>query len=90
MNRLALLLAASVFSPHVPRTCDEQAVARRELPRAHARASPIGEEQYYRIPPRVIYKSYPVWHPDREPAGYLEGCGSQEPEVAFDSARLET
>ena len=38
---------------------------------------------------RIIYKSYPVYRPDREPAGYMDWLRSQEPEVAFDTALLK-
>src|SRR5262249_60694364 len=37
---------------------------------------------------RVIYKSYPVYAPGREPVGYMERLRSVEPETAFDPARL--
>jgi hypothetical protein len=50
----------------------------------------VPSEYYYKIPVRPIYKSYPVYRPDREPAGYQEWLKKQEPEVAFDPARLKT
>jgi hypothetical protein len=39
---------------------------------------------------RTIYRSYPVYHPDREPPGYWEQLQSEEPQVAFDAAKLKT
>ena len=39
---------------------------------------------YYRIPVRPIYKSYPKYHPDREPRGYRETLRQQEPVVLWD------
>jgi hypothetical protein len=36
----------------------------------------------------VIYKSYPVYAPGREPAGYESWLKNREPVIAFDAARL--
>lgn len=63
----ALLLAAAVFHPHIPRTWEDASVATLEVPLANPKFSPIhiSEAEYYRLPERTIYKSYPVYHPDR-------------------------
>jgi hypothetical protein len=55
----------------IPRTWDDQAVASLQVPLAVADASPvqIPSTYYYGIPVRLIYKSYPVYHPGKEPAG---------------------
>jgi len=39
---------------------------------------------------RPIYQSYPVYAPNREPAGYFEGLLQREPEIVFDPAKLKT
>ena len=43
---------------------------------------------------RPIYRTYPVYHPDHEPPGYLEKLKRLEPEVLWDDAgkrpKLET
>jgi hypothetical protein len=39
---------------------------------------------------RIIYKTYPVYRPSREPAGYMDWLKQQEPEIAFDLSRLRT
>jgi len=49
----------------------------------------ISEKEYYRISVRITYKSYPVYRPDREPAGYEDWLWRQEPAVAFDPAQLK-
>src|SRR5580700_1459378 len=92
MRALAVLLAASVFQPSIPRTWKDADVLSLEVPLANPRFSPvhISEEQYYRIPERVIYKSYPVYRPGREPEGYMDWLKGQEPEVAFDASKLKT
>jgi hypothetical protein len=41
----------------------------------------IHDPAYNQLPTRVIYKSYPVYHPDREPKGYMEWLKQQEPEI---------
>ena len=38
----------------------------------------------------MIWKSYPIYRPDRAPEGYLQRLESLEPEVAFDAATLKT
>lgn len=63
-----------------------------ELPLATPSASPqqVSAEYYYRIPVRPIYRSFPVYRPDREPQGYLDSLRAKEPEVAFDATKLKT
>ena len=41
-------------------------------------------DYYYRIPVRTIYKTYPTYAPGREPDGYIEWLGRQEPVVLWD------
>jgi hypothetical protein len=50
----------------------------------------ISSDYYYRVPVRPIYKSYPVYHPDKEPSGYLNSLKSKQPEVVFDAAQLKS
>ncbi len=45
---------------------------------------------YNRIPALTIYKTYPVYAPGREPAGYMDHLRQVEPEIVFDPARLHT
>ena len=92
MIELTLLLAQVVFRPEIPRTWTNEAVAVLEVPLANPRFSPvhIREAEYYSIPARTIYKSYPVYHPSREPAGYMEWLKQQDPQVAFDASNLKS
>src|SRR6476620_5472109 len=92
MKALAVLLAASVFQPTIPKTWNDPDVVALEVPLANPRFSPvhISGDAYYRIPARVFYKNYPVYHPDREPAGYMEWLRTQEPEIAFDAGKLKS
>ena len=73
-----------------PRTWDDEAIASLEVPLAARAASArhVASDFYYRIPVRPIYKSYPVYHPDREPPGYWAWLQAQEPELAWDASKL--
>ena len=70
-------------STTIPRTWDDQAMATLEVPLAAASASPVhvSADYYYRIPVRPIYKTYPVYHPSKEPSGYFERLKGLEPEI---------
>jgi hypothetical protein len=86
-----ILFGASAQS-QIPRTWAQSAIDSLELPLSTAQYSPvhISEEAYYQIPERVIYKTYPVYGPDREPAGYSQWLKNREPETAFDASKLKT
>jgi hypothetical protein len=74
------------YKPAIPKTWDDEALADLELPLADPSHSPkhISADDYYRIPVRPIYKSYPRYHPDKEPPGYREWLRRQEPVVLWD------
>ncbi len=90
--QVILMLAASAFQPQIPRIWTADAVSELELPLASGDISTrhISEAHYYRIAERLIYRSYPVYHPDREPEGYWKWLHEREPELAFNAAKLET
>ncbi len=90
MSALLLLLAASA-AVEVPQAWVDEKVETLEVPLANARYSRrhISADDYYRIPERTLYRSYAVYHPDREPEGYQQWLASREPEVAFDASRLD-
>ena len=80
------------FRREIPRTWDPQAMASLQVPLATRSASPVpaSAEFYYRLPEMKIFRSYPIYAPGREPAGYAEWLKQREPELAFDSSRLRT
>src|ERR1044072_255345 len=84
------ILAANVLFAQVPSTWTDSAVAALEVPLANISPIHISEQAYYEMPTRTIYRSYPVYHPNREPAGYMEWLSKQEPQVAFDAGSLKT
>jgi len=83
---------ARAFTPAVPKTWDDQAMASLELPPADPAVSRahVSADYYYSIPVRPIYKSYPVYAPGKEPLGYEEWLKQQEPETVFDASKLKT
>jgi UPF0288 family protein (methanogenesis marker protein 3) len=48
------------------------------------------QPQNYRIPVRPVYKTYPVYHPAREPVGYWSWLQQQERQVVFELETLRT
>ena len=78
--------------PQIPTTWDARELAALELPlvQADRSAQHATPDYYYRLAVRPIYKSYAVYAPGHEPAGYLEWLAQQEPELAFDAATLRS
>jgi mono/diheme cytochrome c family protein len=84
--------AASQLTVPIPDFWSEEALHDYELPLATPANSPthLSRDYYYALPERVLYKSYPIYHPSKEPAGYLDTLRALEPERAFDAASLKT
>ncbi len=80
------------WKPNIPKTWIDTEIAELEVPLANPIGSPkhISADYYYRIPVRKIYRSYPVYAPGKEPPGYWDWLQQQEPEIAFDPAKLKT
>src|SRR3954471_10375989 len=78
--------------PEIPRFWNEAEISAMELPRVRLNKPPVhvSAEYYYQIPPRTIYKTYPIYHPNREPKDYLEWLKTQEPQITFDTTKLHT
>src|SRR3954470_16851026 len=85
-------LALAAAQPLIPKTWDARELAAFELPlvQAERSARPPTPDYYYKLAVRPIYKSYPVYAPGREPAGYMDWLAQQEPEIAFDASKLRT
>jgi hypothetical protein len=88
--------SSATYSPTIPKTWDEEALASLEVPLAdpgHS-AKHISAEDYYRLPVRPIYKSYPKYDPDHEPRGYGDWLRLKDPIVLWDDGshrpQLET
>ncbi len=76
----------------IPRIWTKEALKNWELPNANPDYSvePVREEFYYALPERIIYKTYPVYHPDYEPQGYWEWLHEQDAQIVFDASQLKT
>lgn len=85
-------LPSERFKPEIPRTWDSIALAdfMVPLPDTSVDVQLISEEYYYSLPTRTIYKSYPVYHPDYEPEGYLDLLRQLEPVEVFDPSKFVT
>ncbi len=88
----AIYLSAQSFQPKIPKFWDDHEVEKFEVPLANPKYSPrhMSAKDYYALKVRPIYKTYPVYAPGREPAGYRESLKQLEPEIVFDSAKLNT
>ncbi len=85
------LRAQQSFHPQIPKAWNDAEVAGYELPLSYGKpAQYMSAAEYYNIPARTIYRSYPIYRPDREPPGYLKSLKEREPEIAFDAGRLNT
>ncbi|HYB94771.1 MAG TPA: hypothetical protein VEC39_07345, partial [Vicinamibacterales bacterium] len=76
----------------IPEFWSDELLHDYELPLATASATPrhVSRDYYYALPERILYKSYPIYHPSREPAGYLDTLKAAEPQRIFDPAALTT
>jgi hypothetical protein len=83
---------AQEFRPSIPRAWSDSETGSFELPLARPDSSPRypPEKEYYAMPVRPVYRTYPFYAPDKEPPGYWESLQQKEPEVLFDPAKLKT
>jgi hypothetical protein len=84
--------ATSQLTVTIPEFWSEELLHDYELPLASPEYSPrhVSRDYYYALPERVLYKSYPIYHPSREPAGYLDRLQTLDPEPVFDASNLKT
>jgi hypothetical protein len=75
----------------VPKVWADRDVADFRLPLAGLGHAPrlISEKEYYALP-EVNVKTYPVYAPDKEPAGYIDWLNRQEPLPLVDVSKLKT
>jgi hypothetical protein len=83
---------APTFSPQISKIWDEEAFHSMDIPLVGLGQAPtqLPAEYYYKIPIGKIFKTYPVYAPGREPAGYFEWLKQQEPVEAFHPEQLKT
>jgi hypothetical protein len=90
----AVAYAASTPSDErlvAPKIWDEKALATWALPVAGVNATPnfYSEAEYYAAPTADI-RTYPVYHPDREPAGYMDWLRAQDPKPLVDPTEIRS
>ncbi len=83
---------AQNFRPAIPKAWDDSETDKFELPLARADRSPRypSAKQYYEMPVRPVYRTYPFYAPGREPAGYWASLQQVEPEIVFAAEKLRT
>src|SRR6266849_5478910 len=89
--QLSPLRAQSEFRPVVPKIWDEQAMADWPTPLAglNARPTDISSAQYYSLRVENL-RTYPVYHPGREPAGYWKMLQRVGPQSMIEPEKLKT
>jgi len=77
------------FKPEIPKVWDEKALATWATPVAGLNVPPghFSEAEYYRAP-IDNYRTYPVYAPGREPAGYWEMLQTVGPKPLIDPSKL--
>src|SRR5690242_18249125 len=88
----AIFVHGQTFRPQIPKAWDAEALHSMELPLVGLgqAATQLPPDDYYRMTPRVIYRTYPFYAPGKEPAGYYEALLAKEPEIAFRLDDLKT
>lgn len=90
---LALVVGGAVTAAelHVPRIWDDAALAGWATPVAglNVRPSHYSSAEYYSSPEENL-RTYPVYHPESEPAGYWEWLQKQKPEPLVDLRTIRT
>ena len=90
MLPLLLTLLPAFAQQPVPHPWDDREMARLELPlvKPEFSAKHAAAETYYKLPIFEIYKSHPIYRPDRAPQSYLAFLQAQPPELDWDPAKL--
>src|SRR5258707_2474492 len=85
---LAWLLTGMALAGEVPKTWDDRALADWARPVAGLNVRPghFSEREYYAAPVDNL-RTYPVYDPDREPAGYWEALQKKIPEPLIEIGR---
>jgi len=83
---------AEALSLTVPTAWDDDLLRSMHLPLADPTipVEHMSAQRYYELPVRAIYETYPIYHPDREPPGYLDSLKQLDPKVKeFDVAQFK-
>ena len=88
---VVFVLSTAGIATEVPKTWDERALADWATPVAGLNVRPghFSEREYYAAPVDNL-RSYPVYDPEREPAGYWEALQKKLPEPLVEIGRPRT
>jgi hypothetical protein len=88
---LTFATAAQPAESTVPRIWDDKALEDWSTPVAALGIRPghFTAEEYYAIPGENL-RTYPVYRPDREPAGYWEWLQKQKPQPLVDASKIHS
>jgi hypothetical protein len=87
----ALPTSGQPFQPVIPRSWDQAELEAWTIPpRTGVYTVHLSSSFVYSIPPYPIYKTYPLYHPAKEPPRYMDWLSKQDPEIVFDAAKLLT
>lgn len=83
---------SSQFKTVIPKAWDLEQVETMHLPFADSTAEIVflPEEKYYKLPERIVYKTYPFYMPGFEPPGYYDSLRKLDPVVELNEAGLKT
>jgi hypothetical protein len=92
LSAISQLPLSAQFRPSIPRAWDDAELAAWTIPPQAPGVFTvyIPASRYYKIASPPIYKTYPIYHPAKEPAGYMDWLKQQEPQIAFDASKLES
>src|SRR5258708_29290438 len=87
----AVVAGAFAADSSVPRIWSTQELATWATPVAGINKTPnfLSEEEYYRVPVDNL-RTYPVYHPDREPKDYAAWLKRQGPRPLIEPSKLKT
>ena len=88
LTTVALVLSTAGIAAEVPKTWDERALADWATPVAGLNVRPghFSEREYYAAPVDNL-RTYPVYDPEHEPAGYWEALQKKTPEPLLEIGR---
>src|SRR5438270_11457105 len=91
LTTVALVLSTAAIAAEVPKTWDERALADWATPVAGLNVRPghFSEREYYAAPVDNL-RTYPVYDPDREPAGYWDALQRKAPEPLIEIGKLRS
>jgi hypothetical protein len=82
----------SFFAGGIPKAWDMAQVKSMHLPFADSTATLefVSEEEYYKLPVRTVFKTFPFYMPGTEPPGYYDSLRNLDPVILFKEENIRT